>query len=93
MRKVSGRLDARGYIKILEDSAVPSVHLLGYDNLFWYQDDVASCHRAKIVNGWKEEHGYRCLQRPTQSPDLNPIENFTVTLSGPSAPADLAILE
>jgi len=34
LRKVSRRLDARGYIKILENSAVPSAHLLGYGDLF-----------------------------------------------------------
>ena len=79
-------------IKILEDAAVPSAHLLDYGDLFWHQDDGAPCHRAKIVNAWKEENGYRYLQWPPQSPDLNPIL-YGVTLSGTFAPADLAILE
>ena len=41
LTKVSGILDAKGYIKILEDAAVPSAHLLGYGDVFWYQDDGA----------------------------------------------------
>jgi len=39
LKKVSGILDAKGYIKILEDAAVPSAHLLGYGDVFWYQED------------------------------------------------------
>jgi len=35
LKKVSGILDAKGYIEILEDAAVPSAHLLGYGDLFW----------------------------------------------------------
>jgi len=76
LKKVSGILDAKGYIKILEDAAVPSAHLLGCGDLFWYQNDGAPCHRAKIVNAWKEDNGFRCLQWPPQSPDLNPIETL-----------------
>jgi len=76
LKKVSRILDAKGYIKILEDAAVPSAHLLGYGDLFWYQDDGAPCHRAKIVSAWKEENGFRCHQGPPQSPDLNPIETL-----------------
>ena len=74
--RIDGRLNALGYIDILGDYAVPSAHLLGYGDNFIYQDDGAPCHRAKIVNEWKEENNFQCLDWPPQSPDLNPIENL-----------------
>ena len=46
---LTGNLNANGYIDILENSAIPSAHLLGYGNNFFYQDDGAPCHRARIV--------------------------------------------
>jgi len=63
-------------IKMLEDAAVPSAHLLDYGDLFWHQDDGAPCHRAKIVNAWNEGNGFRCIQWPPRTPDLNPIETL-----------------
>lgn len=76
LKKVSGRLCARDYINILRDCAVPTAHMLGYGDQYWFQDDGAPCHRAKIVSEWKEEHDMMCLDWPPQSPDLNPIENL-----------------
>ena len=74
---LTGNLNARGYIQILEDSMVPSAHLLGYGNHYFFMDDGAPCHRAGIVSTWKDENNVRCLQNwPPQSPDLNPIENL-----------------
>ena len=40
-----------------------------------FQDDGARAHRAISVNNWKRDHGVRSLAWPSQSPDLNPIEN------------------
>ena len=55
---------------------MPTAHMLGYGDQYWFQNDGAPCHRAKIVSEWKEEHGVMCLDWPPQSPDLNPIENL-----------------
>ena len=41
-----------------------------------YQQDNAPCHTAKKVAKWMEDHGVNTLCWPTQSPDLNPIENL-----------------
>jgi hypothetical protein len=76
LSRVDGQLNLQGYIKILEDCAIPSVHLLGYCNNFIFQDDGDTCHRARIVEQWKEENEFKCLKWPPQSPDLNPIENL-----------------
>ena len=58
LRKVSERLDTKGYIFILRVLKTLPLLLLGYGDLLWYHDDGAPCHRANIVNDWKEENGY-----------------------------------
>ena len=76
LTRVTGNLNAVGYIDILGNSAVPSAHLLGYGNNFWFQDDGAPCHRAMIGHEWKVNNGIQSLLWRPQSPDLNPIENL-----------------
>lgn len=76
LTKVDGRLNGPGYVNILQNFAVPSAHILGYGDHYWLQDDNAPCHRARIVENWKEDNDVRCLQWPPQSPDLNPIETL-----------------
>jgi hypothetical protein len=76
LSRVDGRLNSQGYIKILEDCAIPSAHLLGYDNNFIFQDDGATAHIARIVEQWKEENEFKRLKWPPQPTDLNPIENL-----------------
>jgi len=75
LTKVNEHLNGAGYINILETSAIPSAHLLGFGDNFWIQDDGAPCHRSRHVAEWKAENNLRCLSWPQQSPDLNPIEN------------------
>jgi len=75
LTKVNGHLNGAGYINILENSAIPSAHLLGFGDNFWIQDDGAPCHRSRLVAEWKAENNLRCLSWPPRSPDLNPIEN------------------
>jgi len=75
LTKVNGNLNGAGYINVLENSAIPSAHLLGFGDNFWFQDDGAPCHRSRRVAEWKAENNLRCLSWPPQSPDLTPIEN------------------
>jgi transposase len=71
------RLDAEGYLNILEDSLIPSIDLLIDDkDFFMFQQDNAPCHKAKKVLKWFEERQISLLEWPARSPDLNPIENI-----------------
>ena len=49
----------------------------GFDlSSFVFMDDNPSVHRAKIVRQWKQENGIKTLAWPSNSPDLNIIENI-----------------
>uniref|UniRef100_A0A8C5D6Q3 Tc1-like transposase DDE domain-containing protein n=1 Tax=Gouania willdenowi TaxID=441366 RepID=A0A8C5D6Q3_GOUWI len=41
-----------------------------------YQDNNASCHRAKTLKTFLEERHIGSMSWPANSPDLNPIENM-----------------
>jgi hypothetical protein len=62
LRQVHGTLKSRGYINVLAKNAIPSAHLLGYEDDFWLQDDGAPCHRAKKVKDWHADNNIRCLE-------------------------------
>jgi hypothetical protein len=72
---LNGNLNSHGYIDILNNCAIPSAHRLGYGDEFWYQDDGAQCHRAKIVKEWHSQNSIRGLGELATTV-LNPIENL-----------------
>ncbi|RIA85654.1 hypothetical protein C1645_830461 [Glomus cerebriforme] len=47
---------------------------------FSYEDSreklIIAGHTARIVKSWKQENNIYSLSRPTQNPDLNPIEHL-----------------
>lgn len=42
---------------------------------FLFQLDCASVHKASSIKAWLDKFGVEELNRPAQSPDLNPIEH------------------
>lgn len=63
-------LNAIGYLNILKNN-------LGVDdNDFIFQDDNDPKHRSKLIKKWKADNNITSLDWPSNSPDLNPIENI-----------------
>ena len=63
------------YLKVLREQVKWSANSL-FGGTFYLQDDGAPCHRSKIVKDFVRHQGWKTLDWPPQSPDLNPIENL-----------------
>jgi hypothetical protein len=50
--------NAHAYIDILSNVVIPSAHYLGYGDSYFFPDDGARFHRARIVSVWKQEHDF-----------------------------------
>ncbi len=64
------------YQEILEHFMLPTADQLFKDADFIFQQDLAPAHTAKSTKSWLNDHGVGVLDRPANSPDLNPIENL-----------------
>lgn len=64
------------YLKVLNQQVHWSANSLFRGAEFYLQDDGAPCHRSKIVKDFIKQRGWKTLDWPPQSPDLNPIENL-----------------
>ncbi len=65
------------YQEILEHFILPSADQLFKDADFIFQQDLAPAHTAKSTKRWLNDHGVGVLDWPANSPDLNPIENYS----------------
>uniref|UniRef100_A0AAQ5ZG07 Tc1-like transposase DDE domain-containing protein n=1 Tax=Amphiprion ocellaris TaxID=80972 RepID=A0AAQ5ZG07_AMPOC len=69
--------------------------MFGDDDII-FQDDNASCHRAKTMKTFLEQRHIRSIKWPADSPDLHPVENLWWKLKkivhdkAPTCKADLA---
>ena len=73
--KIDGRTDSGLYLQILKDELLNSLqyHGLNPPGIIFQQDNDPK-HTSKKVKEWLEEHDFRTMVWPAQSPDLNPIE-------------------
>lgn len=73
---VVGILNKEGYNEILRTQMLPSAEDLFGENPYIFQQDNDPKHTARINKQWLVDNNITTFAWPSQSPDLNPIENL-----------------
>lgn len=70
--RIEGRMDGAMYHEILSNNLLPSIRALKMGHGWVFQHDNDPKHTARATREWH----LKVLEWPSQSPDLNPIENL-----------------
>ena len=73
---IKERMNSAIYREILEENLFESVEMLNLGQDWIFQQDNDPKHSAKLTQKWLVEHNINVFPWPSQSPDLNPIENL-----------------
>ncbi len=73
---VKKRMIGAMYCEILSENLLPSARALKMKRGWVFQHDNDPKHTARAMKEWLRKKHFMVLEWPSQSPDINPIENL-----------------
>ena len=73
---IDGNNTGEMYRRILENNLLDPIKMLSLTNEWIFQHDNDPKHLAAIVTSWLNGNKINCINWPSFSPDLNPIEHL-----------------
>ena len=76
LHRIKGTMDGAMYRPILGDNLLPSARALKMGRGWVFQHDNDPKHTAKATKEWLKKKYIKVMEWPSQTQDLNPIENL-----------------